>query len=498
MKRAVVAIVICISGRVFADTASDARQKFEADISAFVGKVENQFTGKPQQSEVVAVQRNDALSTQRVTSARAGARSQALDADNAVTLPRLASLAIKTDVKDTEAGVVIAPLALMGSTSDLATGFTLVLAALEDDQFRAGASLSIPIGRHDIDFDDLRVEACKFDKARYDSELRKRAWEFGSVCDALVPMTPDINNKAAAKQIWIRGLAACGVTNPPAGATITAQELGAAVNVIDTSKDLSARVTSLLKLVELVKGSSGTDPTKFDLLDPRIERLDKMRRAPTKSSCLTKDEDELAAAVTRAKWRQPLQTIGLSAHADFYPIQFGFNPDESERLAHGNAATIEERLEYRTSCRRHSLSLGFGAKTTRDTAHGDFATSVRPAVGFQYIVGRLDGGSLLDEQDDVNTLKKGELPPLFVVGVDGVFGVTVAGKPDSQESAIEEVGVTPFADFRINKDIAFRIGVPLKAELVTRKADAMAMPEVTEKKALQWTVPVFLTTVLEL
>lgn len=91
----------------------------------------------------------------------------------------------------------------------------------------------------------------------------------------------------------------------------------------------------------------------------------------------------------------------------------------------------------------------------------------------------------------------GNLPPRLSAGVELAADFDLE-QPETQVTALHAFRSTFFLDFRFNKDLAFRLGVPVTAKTLTRAADKDAEPPVEEKRDLQWTVPVALTTVLKL
>jgi hypothetical protein len=159
-------------------------------------------------------------------------------------------------------------------------------------------------------------------------------------------------------------------------------------------------------------------------------------------------------------------------------------------------AAAEIRAELRQSRGPLSWTVGLGSKWTREGTQGDYTLSARPAMGIQLVTSRLDRAPLV-EDGSIALTKEGDLPPHLVLGADALIGVPIFHKPESQTSTLDEVAVTLFADFRITKEIAFRIGMPLKAKLATRKDDTSTEGN-EARKALQWKVPVFLATVLEI
>lgn len=476
-------VILAGTARVAAAQSGPAAV-FEAGIEPHIAEVRRQF-----ESAQGIVQRG----SRTTPNVQAGARQQALDEENASTLPKLASLAFRTDVKDANAGVVVAPLVLLGNGSEFARSFGMTVAAVEEDRFRAGISMAIPLRDSTLELEDLGLEVCKFDETDSRKKLAERKVDYVAVCGA-IPAIPYPNSSKDMNLNWLRGVIACGGSIPAdVAATWDPLKLDDLVKA-NRDANLISHVDAVVVLANTASSQPPEIANRFSALEFPLKRLADMRQEMTQTSCLK--EDQITKAAVQAKWTMPTLTLGFSARADFYPLKFGFDP--KDEFGPNRLAEHEERVELRYSAGRLSLSGGVGVKGRRDDNPDPVVTSLRPAIGVQWVVGRLDGKVLYDDKGRIAVRESGALPPLFVLGLDAVFGFTVRNRPESQEGGIDELGITLYADFRVNEDVAFRLGVPLKAEIATREADMMMLPPVTEKKALQVTLPVFLGTVLEL
>lgn len=469
--------VLLASAPSRADPADDARKVFMLAVDDHVALI---TATQPAAERAVSAQQT-------------GARAAAIDDGNIATLPKLAALAFKTDLDGTEAGVSIAPLVLLGHTGEAARGLSLSVASLKEDKFRVGASYQQSLRPSAIGPDDLGLKLCELDPAVYRTEVAKRADDYAALCGAIAKVLQvSVEHKVA----WLQAAAACG---RKVDDNLLREELalgsGRKVTGLEIFEDvqnanLTSKVSSALQFWNDIK------PTAANEVRPEtIEHLKVL--APSPWSCI--DRDAIVKAAIRHHWASAKTSLGFAIVGDFHPYRFGLNPNESDDpsknkpLPRGELAKAEARIELHRSRKRLTWTVGLGAKWKREAIDDDLTLSLRPAVGMQYVLTRLDGGPL-EKKGEMVLTEDGTPPPVLVLGVEALFGAVVHNKPASQSSRLDEVDLKLFADFRISKGIAFRIGIPLTAEIKTREAAA----GVAEKKALQWTVPVFLSTVLEI
>jgi hypothetical protein len=90
---------------------------------------------------------------------------------------------------------------------------------------------------------------------------------------------------------------------------------------------------------------------------------------------------------------------------------------------------------------------------------------------------------------------KGSLPPRLVLGVDFSCDVSIT-RPGTQPDRLQKLRLTAFADFKVNDKLAFRLGVPVAADTVVRKADTTK--NIAEQRGLQWTIPVYALAIIKI
>ncbi|HEX2869894.1 MAG TPA: hypothetical protein VHP33_01535, partial [Polyangiaceae bacterium] len=125
----------------------------------------------------------------------------------------------------------------------------------------------------------------------------------------------------------------------------------------------------------------------------------------------------------------------------------------------------------------------------------DFGVYVAPSISVSFVLGSLSADALYKE-GKLNVVD-GKVPPRLVAGLNADLEYAF-DPPASQATHVNKFGATAFVDFLFTKELAFRLGIPVKAQIVTREADDKAVPKVTEKKGLQWSVPVFLTSAIKM
>lgn len=501
MKRHLALTIGLLSTNSWADPA--ARAAFEGDVDAHVNLIDSQLHASQRDLERAAELRESQTRAERIVeSVQSGAWAKSVESANVATLPRLASVAIKTDLDDTEAGVSIAPLVLLGMTYPTARSANLTLASLKDDVLRIGATFEHRWESDAISPEALGMQSCNFNPTTYRNDVLGYVSYYEVLCTQIAnaPYPEDPKQTAT----WVQATASCGIAIPDtiarAKSTLDSGRVveNSEIIVATHQPDLTAKITAVIKLWEaLPPAPAAVAATTSTALGKLKEYRDKI---PSKWGCIT--GEALVKAAIRYKWMNRKRSLGFSARADFHPYKFGFNPDANEDpsknkdLPKGEVAEAELRTEIRHSRRKLTWTAGIGTKWAREGNRGDYTVSARPSAGFQYVVRRLDRGKL-EEDGSIALTKDNKLPPHLVVGTDVLIGIPFYHKPKSQTSDLDEVTITLFADFRVTEAIAFRIGIPLKAKLATRKDDTAT--ETNEaKKALQWTVPVFLATVLEI
>lgn len=478
-----------------------AREVFMCAVGVHVELIERQMRDvKARRTEEVRehLATNQVAGERHAAAQQAGARAVAIDDENVATLPRLAALALKTDLHGAEAGVSMAPLLLLGSTDENARGLSVNVASLKDDRFRLGLSYQRSWGPSATGPDDLGLETCKLNPANYKAQVSSRADDYAALCAAIaqLPLAAAASHEAE----WLGAVAACG---GQADDSLLQQEWpldsgetwrGQKIFTEASSASLVSKVNTLLKLWQAVQPR--VPSAVANAVPPKaVPRLEALRDPPSPWSCI--DTDVIIKAAMRKRWSGGETSLGVSVVSDLHPYRWGANPDASldptknKPLPRFELARAEARVELRRSHKRLSWMGGLGVKWEREALEDPLVVSVRPALGVQYVAWRLDGGPMYKDGQLALT-SDGALPPVLVLGVDILASVPVHNKSVLQTSSLDEFSVKLFADVRINKDLAFRIGIPLTAEIKKKGAD-----ENVKDKALQWSLPaVFVSTVL--
>ena len=205
---------------------------------------------------------------------------------------------------------------------------------------------------------------------------------------------------------------------------------------------------------------------------------------------------ELGDAAVRSAWNTPIVRYGVSIREDRAERMFGFNPDPKTPLSDGRLNDGEIRAEVSYACERVQLTGGAGGGESRASLTDPLVHYVSPALSVSFVVGGLTGEPLYNKDGQLNVVG-GALPPRLIVGLDAVVHVAV-DPPATQATRWQKVTVTAYGDFKFTDKLVFRIGVPIDGELASRKANPMATPPVTAMRDLQWTLPVFVATVIKM
>ena len=420
------------------------------------------------------------------------------DSSAAATVRRLAG-AIKTNPEGTEAGVVVAPFVLAGS--DRFRGLEITLAALEDDFTRTGASYT-------WDRSPTLANVWEPPKACGVTEDRLRALDtprafFVNFCTEVVAalpatlpnsvqLSPDDRGDYAKRIPQAR--LACGLDPQPAGAT-AATTLPEAVAILTITVGVVNRVSA---------ASEGVVPREAAIMS-LVARQDAAALAtwkmPDSTSCF--DSDGIRAHFQQLYWKHAKPKFAVSASWDLFPRKFGFSPDESA-LPQGEAKTAEVRGDFSYARAAKEVSFGIGVGRAREELTDDLRTYVGPSFSFAHAFSLLPNRPLLTADGTLN-VTDGVLPPRLVTGLSMSIQVALE-KPESQDARFNSVRVQPHVDFLINETISFRLGIPIKGEIVERKAKEAQpatpttpeVPAVAGQRSLQWTIPFALVAVLKL
>jgi hypothetical protein len=417
------------------------------------------------------------------------------DSSAAATVRRLAG-AIKTTPNGTEAGLVIAPFALAGSKC--LPGLEATFGALKDDFTRAGVSYTKDASPK---LEDVwkTPAACpigprikKLERPR-DFYLTACASVVAEVPETLSETSglPDAERTAYANRV-AQARIACGF---------------AGTNVSSTVSTLPEAIALVRRAVEIIN----TVGARTDRLIPGPVVAIALALAPeatalanwtlaSATSCY--DAEDIQGYFRQLYWRVRTWKVAGSVSFDLFPRKYGFSPDDSE-LPDGDVKSREARLDFSTTRAGTEFSAGAGFGWSREKLADELRRYVGPSASIARAYSLLKK-SPLTTNGELN-VKDGEMPPRLVVGLSTAVQMAV-NKRESQETRFNSVKIQPHLDFLINETLSFRLGVPIKAEIVVRaKKDAQAetpttpaRPAVAEKRALQWTVPVAIVAVLKL
>jgi hypothetical protein len=390
--------------------------------------------------------------------------------------------ALKTDVADAEAGVSVAPFLLFGSEDDdsqALDGVSFILASLKEGKTRIGAKWAyIGAPEPPASLRAIGLAACKFDEAAVRADLDILRTHFNALCEVIQAHLPRPEKEEEAR-VWDRARAACGAGGDPPNTLIMARQL--VKEAVDQARPRATAAQS--NAIDDIASSLAW----VDFRGPH--------RVPLATGCYT--PKALKLAYRQHEWARTKVKFGFLASADHFPRRSGFNPDESKPLPRGqNAARLiqaEAAVEKRGFSLVGSLAWARGRAKFDDKTY----TSLRPAVSLSFAVARLGGGPLTDKDRRIRLLEDGSLPPMLVAGFLAKLDYART-RPDAQTSKLNAAEYQLFLDFRISEKLSFRLGVPYKGELVTRAANNKVVPEILERRAIQWSLPVFVATVIKL
>jgi hypothetical protein len=390
--------------------------------------------------------------------------------------------AVNVGVDGVEAGVAVSPLAFAkGNDAKHLPAWTLLLASLEDGKTRAGTGVGIEIAR-EIDLRNLvQTLNCKEGwKEELQKDVRRRLRPvpaaYGTVCREVA---------RHARSPRVRKMCR------PARAN-----------------DLDPRV--LVSLLE----QEGKDAPKGGAFNAALavygDEIEKLRNASVGLTEIVSgvEEKELLQAYRQADWSRLRVRIGLDGSADLDVRTFGFSPLTPN--GPGVPAVRQEPprgelLAWRTGpavlFKRRRVEVGLGANVGQAEVTGDetLRWNLQPGVSAALLVAFLDRRRVdgtLGYGDRVPKFSEdGEMPPRWVLGARLLIEVPF-GPPDFQRDPINSASVLIHSDFIVSDKLKFRIGVPLEAKLIEQEADTTAEPDIVKATGVQWSLPVFATTVL--
>lgn len=422
------------------------------------------------------------------------------DSTAASTVRRLAG-AIKTNPEGTEAGLVVAPFALAGS--DTLPGLEVTFAALKDDLTRAGVSYTFD-GTPRLEDVWTVPPACSVEP-RIEKLDEPKDFYF-SACTSVVAALPAAleassglsseylaryNNRVRQARL------ACGFPDPdrsssgtPPAVSSLAEAVALVRRVVETANEVAARTSNVIARDVAVFALALAPTAPNEGWGPAVA-----------TSCYT--DEFVRGYFKQLYWINRTWKFAGSMSFDFFPRQFGFSPDDSE-LPEGEVKAGEARIDFSTARAGTEFSAGIGFGRSRQALDDQLRGFVGPSAAIARAFSLLPGSPLTNAKGELN-VTNGELPPRLVVGLSTAIEVAV-NRRESQETRFNSVKIQPHVDFLINDTLSFRLGIPVRAEIAVRKkVDAQAetpttpaKPEVPEKRALQWTVPVAFVAVIKL
>jgi hypothetical protein len=415
-------------------------------------------------------------------------RVAALDPESAAATVDRATLGLKTDVKGAEAGIVFAPAILFGQGPESAlAALNVVFAALQGEQTRVGVKYAWQSPLEPQSFTALGLKECPFDAAAFTGHVEGLRSHFVAVCEKVVaslpPVAGDADDEDVRHAVRVRqaAQAGCGV----AGATFP--EPGDAV--------LDPVLANIRKAVARAKESG--DAAFLERIATTAASLARLEeyRFVSRWGCQT--ADLVAERVREWRWNSRRVTWGAAATTDFFPRKFGFNPAEgTSELPGGEVKVWELRAERAQRLRRTEWALGVGGGERRQAFDEKRYGYLAPSFYLAHIAFRLGRGTLLDAKRILREVDGKPVPHVSLgLAVDAELALS---RPDTQDTSLNSLECKAFMDFKISDTLSFRLGVPVKGELAVRKADTSATPAVTELRKIQWSVPVFVVTVLKL
>lgn len=426
----------------------------------------------------------------------AALQAPALNRASSVTAIELATVALQTSVAGAEAGISVAPLALAGFDK-LPVQVNLTFAALKDLKTEYGTAVAYQTPWNPLTPGEVGLAECPSDKG-WKEKLTKAINDISTplkeICqivdtiDSLPRMTAS-ESRAAALEIC-KTEVVC--TEPKAGGP---ECEGVSVLITYFNKALTKDLTVDCDNVPGYPPGQTAQQPEGTICDAKL-RLDKLltfRKDYPPPDCYS--GDDIGDALVKKNWTHPRYAFGVGATFDLFPKIFGFNPDEEKALPGGELSKFLVRAEWARTTGRFELHLGFGVGRSRAELDKPLYNFISPSLSLTWAVASLSKEDLM--KDDKLNVIKGAPPPRFALGLDAQldYGLT---RPDTQVTSVQAVAVTGYVDFRFTDKLGVRLGVPITGKLVTRSADTKKTPAVTEQTDLQWSLPVFATTVLKL
>lgn len=422
-----------------------------------------------------------AATRRRYRFADVGLRTPSLDRASTASAIELASVAIRTSLDGVDAGVSIAPAALLGA-ADSPHQATISLAALDENKARYALGYNYQTMWSPMTPADLGLPQCSLTEnsiKKLHKAIDSLQLAYETTCEAVVDWVQSAPSKPDDLATH-EALNACTHADP------------------ETTVALDDATRQIKTYLDRERAEARKDPKRWQEFlsivgarDAEIQRVVAFKLPPV--DCF--QEDEIKAALANTAWHAPRYRIGASITLDQFANVWGFNPDPDQPLPNGQVARWEGRVDAARLTGFAEVHIGLGLGRSRSEFNDDLATYVAPSFSVSVVLASLSGERLY-HGDQLNSLD-GKPPPRLVLGVDGEMQYALQ-LPDYQSTHFSDVKATLFLDFIFTDELGFRLGVPVRGGLVTREADATAMPPVTKLSDLQWSMPVLITTVLKM
>jgi len=388
---------------------------------------------------------------------------------NGLTAAERAAVVVNTSVAGATAGVNISPFAL----ADLRAlrGLSFTVAALSDTVTRMGAGY-IYESRRDPRFEELGI-ACRIDFEQARKQLEQTEPAYFRACEAVAKVDEALacqNRGTSCATLVVAGRLACDLPVMSNPSNLVAPR---------TVTQAAASITGMFDAI--------VADAKPKLTDREREAFATLAsyRSPRPLDCAT--PENVANAVTRWVWDQHTLKASLTGHLDLFPLTLGFNP---QHLADFEQKASELRIDGLYTRRGVEAGLGVGWAMERSDRGNPRVGLITPSLRISRTVGALDGKPLVDDTGRLRLLDDGTLPPIVVIGMEGSLEVATESV-ENDTSKLRALTITPHIDFRYNADLAFRLGVPIAMKRVKSLTDPTSVGS-------QWTIPVFVTTMLTL
>ena len=468
----------------------------DADWVGFYGRLRDYTV----QSRAELYEKLKLLDKQKIQSRRqqrmyqTAVRPPSIETASNATAIDVAQAAIRSSMDGTVAGASVALPALLGF-GDFPLQVVVGLAALDQSKTRYQLAASWERLRNYTSPSDLGLAACTFgDKEKKDllEQIDALSAAYRQACEIVAHILKTPNHRVPKRSTDGRYAAACGLQRGD-----------------DSLETLPQRVDELNKLFdeetkrreEAAKSNKSEDAQSLAELQGRLEgmapSIEKLTAFELPKLDVCHDSDAIRDAATRKAWEDRHLRFGLAARADIYPHVFGFNPTPTTPLANGQTAEAEVNFDFSYVKGRVEITAGCGYGKAREDLSQPLRPYLSPSLSVAWVVGSLSHDTLMDPDTGKVRLVDGALPPRLVVGLDGSLQWAL-DPPDTQDGNVNKLTVTAFLDFRFTESLAVRVGAPLSGVIVVRPADASVSPPVTERRGLQWTIPVFVGSVLKL